>query len=543
MKRDTKPEPSPQQAPKKPVTLEIKATPAEKKPPKEEVKTPSVEEKKPQAPKKKEKEDVSEEEIQKELKKIALEEGKTVEQLLEDDDEEEEESPSTTNQIDEDPREHISVVFIGHVDAGKSTLSGQILYLSGMVDQRTLEKYEREAKEQNRESWFYAYIMDINEDERAKGKTVEVGRASFETPNKRYTILDAPGHKNYVPNMIGGCAQADVAILVISARRGEFEAGFNKGGQTREHTMLAKTLGVKKIIVVINKMDEPTVNWSKERYDSIVQQLTEFLKSSGYNPKRDVSFIPVSGQKGSNIKESFPQGTCDWYKGKTLFQLLDELEPAERFVDAPLRIPVVDRMREAGKTWVFGKVESGIMEIGRKVMVMPNKQTFEVTDIVTETSSLKRAKTGENIRFSLKGAEEESVRSGFVVCDPKKPVPCQTKFEAQLVILELPPLKPVFTAGYNAIIHIHTAVEECTVTVLLDELDKKTAPPHKVLKKKPKFVKAGSLVRCILQCAQPVCLENFVDNPQLGRFTLRDETKTIAFGKVTALGPRKKTTN
>ena len=160
---------------------------------------------------------------------------------------------------EEDPREHLNVVFIGHVDAGKSTLSGNILYLTGYVDKRTIEKYEREAKQRNRESWFLAFIMDTNEEERAKGKTVEVGRAPFETEAKRYTILDAPGHKNYVPHMISGAAQADVGILVISARRGEFETGFERGGQTREHAMLCKTLGVRFLIVVINKMDDPTV--------------------------------------------------------------------------------------------------------------------------------------------------------------------------------------------------------------------------------------------------------------------------------------------
>jgi peptide chain release factor subunit 3 len=177
-----------------------------------------------------------------------------------------------------DPREHMNVVFIGHVDAGKSTLSGQILFLTNQVDQRLIDKFSREAKERNRESWFMAYIMDTNEEERAKGKTVEVGMAHFETETKRYTILDAPGHKNYVPNMIGGAAQADIAVLVISTRRGEFETGFEKGGQTREHAMLAKTLGVNKLVVVMNKMDDPTVDWSQERFDECKSKLTPYVK-------------------------------------------------------------------------------------------------------------------------------------------------------------------------------------------------------------------------------------------------------------------------
>uniref|UniRef100_A0A453AI99 Tr-type G domain-containing protein n=2 Tax=Aegilops tauschii subsp. strangulata TaxID=200361 RepID=A0A453AI99_AEGTS len=187
---------------------------------------------------------------------------------------------------EEEAKRHINLVFIGHVDAGKSTAGGQILFLSGQVDDRTIQKYEKEAKDKSRESWYMAYIMDTNEEERLKGKTVEVGRAHFETENTRFTILDAPGHKSYVPNMISGASQADIGVLVISARKGEFETGYERGGQTREHVLLAKTLGVAKLVVVINKMDEPTVQWSKERYDEIEGKMIPFLRSSGYNVKK-----------------------------------------------------------------------------------------------------------------------------------------------------------------------------------------------------------------------------------------------------------------
>ena len=202
-----------------------------------------------------------------------------------------------------DPREHLNIVFIGHVDAGKSTLSGSILYLMGKVDQRTIERFEREAKQRNRESWFLAFIMDTSEEERAKGKTVEVGRAHFETEVNRYTILDAPGHKNYVPNMIAGAAQADVAVMVISARKGEFETGFEKGGQTRDLALLAKTIGVDYLVVVINKMDDPTVEWDVNRYEECVGKLKPYLKQCGYVIKKEVKFIPISGMyKRMNLK-------------------------------------------------------------------------------------------------------------------------------------------------------------------------------------------------------------------------------------------------
>jgi peptide chain release factor subunit 3 len=209
-------------------------------------------------------------------------------------------------------KEHLNIVFIGHVDAGKSTMGGNLLYITGMVDKRTMEKYEREAKEAGRESWYLSWALDSTPQERAKGKTVEVGRAYFETDARRYTILDAPGHKTFVPSMISGAAQADVAILVISARKGEFETGFEKGGQTREHIMLVKTAGVSKVVIAINKMDDPTVEWSQARYNEIKDKLAPFVRSAGFNPKTDVTFIPVSAYTGANLKDRVSKSVCPW---------------------------------------------------------------------------------------------------------------------------------------------------------------------------------------------------------------------------------------
>lgn len=208
-------------------------------------------------------------------------------------------------EVDE-TRQPSSLVFIGHVDAGKSTICGNLMFMTGMVDERTIEKFKQEAKEKNRDSWWLAYVMDINDDEKSKGKTVEVGRATMETPTKRYTIFDAPGHKNYVPDMIMGAAMADVAALVISARKGEFEAGFERDGQTREHAQLARSLGVNKLVVIVNKMDEETVQWSQERYNDIVNGATPFLiEQCGYK-KEDLIFIPISGLTGHNIEKLSP---------------------------------------------------------------------------------------------------------------------------------------------------------------------------------------------------------------------------------------------
>ncbi|KAI7840718.1 hypothetical protein COHA_005534 [Chlorella ohadii] len=469
----------------------------------------------------------------KEVKKMAVAEDSDV--LLETEAQREARHAEVRKTLEEvnkeDPREHLNIVFIGHVDAGKSTTAGQILFLTGGVDDRTIEKYEREAKDKNRESWYMAYIMDTNEEERAKGKTVEVGRAYFETPKKRYTILDAPGHKSFVPNMIGGASQADIGVLIISARKGEFETGFERGGQTREHAQLAKTLGVTKLVVAINKMDDhsvvdPSGKWSKERYDEIEGKLTPFLRGCGYNPKKDLLFIPISGLAGLNMKERVPADKCEWYKGPPLFELLDEIESAARDAFAPFRMPIMDRYRDMG-TVVMGKSEAGVVKKGDTLMVMPNKVPVKVVTVYRDETEVNGARPGENLRLRLQGIEEEDISAGFVVCSRFNPVPAVTQFEAQVVIMELLDHKPLLTGGYKAVLHIHSIVEECEVTKLVAVVDPKTKE-----KKKAKFAKSGAMCIARIAVEKPICIEAFDNVPQLGRFTLRDEGKTIAIGKV-----------
>lgn len=444
---------------------------------------------------------------------------------------------------DEDPREHLNLVFIGHVDAGKSTMSGQLLYLTGQVDKRTIERFEKEAKQLNRESWFLAFIMDTNEEERAKGKTVEVGRAHFETDTKRYTIMDAPGHKNYVPNMIAGAVQADVGILVISARRGEFETGFERGGQTREHALLAKTLGVRYLVVVINKMDDTTVQWSKERFDECVSKLKPFLKSCGYAPKKDVKFVPVSGLTGDNLQKPVAASTCPWWEGlyqsgehntaePTLISCLDALHIDGRDSTALLRIPVLDRYHDRG-TIALGKVESGSVRVGQKVTVMPMKTQFEVQGITINDLPVRSAKPGENVKVKLGGAGVEDVQKGFVLCTAGKPCHAATRFECQLALVDLLEHRPIFSPGYNCVVHLHTAEEEVTVVELLSIESRK---PEEV-KRRPRFARQGNVITANLRTARKVCCEAFKEVPQLGRLTLRDEGKTIAIGKILKVLP------
>ncbi|WOL20191.1 eukaryotic peptide chain release factor GTP-binding subunit [Canna indica] len=436
-----------------------------------------------------------------------------------------------------DKKRHLNVVFIGHVDAGKSTIGGQILFLSGQVDDRTIQKYEKEAKDKSRESWYMAYIMDTNEEERTKGITVEVGRAHFETESTRFTILDAPGHKSYVPNMISGASQADIGVLVISARKGEFETGFEKGGQTREHVLLAKTLGVVKLIVVVNKMDDSTVGWSKERFDEIESKMIPFLRSSGYNVKKDVQFLPISGLLGSNMKTRMEKNTCNWWDGPCLFEVFNSIEVPLRDPKGPFRMPVIDKYKDMGIV-VMGKVESGSIREGDSLLVMPNRASVKVLSIYCDEDKVKRAGPGENVRVRLSGVEEEDILAGFVLSSVANPVSAVTEFKAQLQILELLD-NAIFTAGYKAVLHIHAIVEECEIVELIEEIDmkkKKDADPRKRKpKRKPLFVKNGAVVVCRIQVNNLICIENFSDFAQLGRFTLRTEGKTVAVGKVVEL--------
>ncbi|KAI1397511.1 hypothetical protein F4819DRAFT_79776 [Hypoxylon fuscum] len=417
-------------------------------------------------------------------------------------------------------KEHVNIIFIGHVDAGKSTLGGSILYATGMVDERTMDKYKKEAKDLGRETWYLSWALDLTKEERSKGKTVEVGRGFFETEKRRYSILDAPGHKTYVPSMIGGASQADVGILVISARKGEYETGFEKGGQTREHAMLAKTQGVNKLVVVINKMDDATVNWSEERYKECTTKLAQFLKGTGYNLKTDVFFMPIAAQQTMGIKNRIPEGTAPWYNGPSLLEYLDNMQALERKTNAPFMMAVSGKYRDMG-TMVEGKIEAGVCKKGMTVIMMPNKEKIEIAAIYGETEDeMQIAQCGDQVRLRLRGIEEDDISAGFVLCSPKRLVHNVSTFEAQIRILEL---KSILSAGFNCVIHVHSAVEEVTFAALLHKLQKGTGRKSKA---PPTHAKKGDSIIARMQVtggAGSVCMEKFEDYPQMGRFTLRDQ--------------------
>ena len=416
-------------------------------------------------------------------------------------------------------KEHVNLIFIGHVDAGKSTLGGSILYATGMVDERTMDKYKREAKEAGRETWYLSWALDLTKEERSKGKTVEVGRGFFETEKRRYTILDAPGHKTFVPNMIGGASQADVGILVISARKGEYETGFEKGGQTREHAILAKTQGVNKLVVAVNKMDDPTVEWSHDRYKECTEKLMNFLRSVGYS-KNDVKFMPISAQTTVGIKDRVSKSLAPWYDGPSLLEYLDDLKSLERKVNAPFMMPVNGKYKDMG-TVIEGKIEAGGIKKGSTYIMMPNRDEVTIAALYGETEEeIPQATCGDQIRARVRGVEEEDILPGFVLCAPKRPVHCVSAFEAQIMLLEL---KSILSAGFNCVMHVHSAIEEVTFAALLHKLEKGTGRKSK---KAPPFGKQGMSIIARLEViggAGSVCVERYEDYQQMGRFTLRDQ--------------------
>lgn len=443
---------------------------------------------------------------------------------------------ATLKEIYGEKREHVNVVFIGHVDAGKSTLGGSLLYCTGMVDERTLEKYKKEAKEAGRETWYLSWALDLTNEERAKGKTVEVGRAFFkvEIPSpdgpieRQFSILDAPGHKSYVPNMIGGASQADLGVLVISARKGEYETGFEKGGQTREHALLARNTGVAKLVLVVNKMDDPTVEWSKDRFDECTVKVIKFLEALGYK-KADIFCMPISAQRTIGIKDRVPKDLAPWYDGPSLLEFLTDFKLPERKINAPFMMPISAKYRDMG-TMAEGRIESGVMKKNGTYLMMPNRTEVQVAALYGETEDeIPNASCGDQVRLRLRGVEEEDFFPGFVLCSPKRPVHCVSAFEAKIRILEL---KSILSAGFNCVLHVHSAVEEITFAALLHKLEPGTGRKSK---RPPPFANKGQTIIARLEVtstAGAVCVEKFEDYNQLGRFTLRDQVSAASICNV-----------
>lgn len=439
---------------------------------------------------------------------------------------------------------HVNVVVIGHVDSGKSTTTGHLIYKCGGIDKRTIEKFEKEAAELGKGSFKYAWVLDKLKAERERGITIDIALWKFETSKYYVTVIDAPGHRDFIKNMITGTSQADCAILIIASGTGEFEAGISKDGQTREHALLAYTLGVKQLIVAVNKMDN--TNWSESRYDEIVKETSSFIKKVGYNPAT-VPFVPISGWHGDNMVEEslnmpwFKGWTKDCkgsiLKGKTLLDAIDSIEPPVRPSDKPLRLPLQDVYKIGGiGTVPVGRVETGVMKPGMVVTFAPSGLTTEVKSVEMHHEQLSEALPGDNVGFNVKNVSVKEIRRGNVAGDSKNDPPkgCEG-FLAQIIILNHP---GQISAGYAPVLDCHTAHIACKFSTISEKIDRRTG---KKVEDNPKFVKSGDACIVDLVPSKPMCVESFTDYPPLGRFAVRDMRQTVAVGVIKSVCKVEKT--
>jgi len=437
-------------------------------------------------------------------------------------------------------KQHVNLVVIGHVDAGKSTINGHLLLLTGRTDQRTMHKFERDAKAAGKASFSLAWALDEHEEERARGITINVGMNYFETKRRRVTLLDAPGHRDFVPNMIGGAAQADFAVLVVDATPGEFETGFGTHGQTKEHAVLARSLGVTQLIVAVNKMD--VVDWAQERFDIICTTLAPFLKLTGFRDKQ-VRYVPVSGLTGANLtvpaaeSNGSKQGesnTAAWYKGPTLIQAIDDADvPRPTLTERakPFRFCIADVYRSMMGLTVGGRVEAGVVAPGDRVLMAPLTETATVKAIHSRGVPVQFATVGDNVDIGLDGdgakVAAEIVAPGDVLCDPAAPTPSARRVRAQIItfVTDATPI----TNGHHCSFHVQSLRTPCVISRLKALVDRSTG---EIKKKKPRLLPEGETAIIDICFSKALPIEKYADYKQLGRFTLRKEGKTIGAGIV-----------
>jgi len=423
---------------------------------------------------------------------------------------------------------HVNLVVIGHVDSGKSTSTGHLIYKCGGIDKRTIEKFEKEANEMGKGSFKYAWVLDKLKAERERGITIDISLWKFETDKYSFTIIDAPGHRDFIKNMITGTSQADCALLMIASPQGEFEAGISKEGQTREHVLLSYTLGVKQMIVCINKMDEKTVSWAESRYDEIKKELSDYLKKIGYNPAT-IPFIPISGWHGDNMIEK--SANLSWFKGPTLLEALNNITPPTRPTEKPLRVPLQDVYKIGGiGTVPVGRVETGVLKPGMNVTFAPNNVVTEVKSVEMHHQQLVEAIPGDNVGFNVKNVSVKDIRRGNVCGDSKNDPPKEAgSFTAQVIIMNHP---GQIQAGYTPVLDCHTAHIACKFAELKSKIDRRSG---KELEAEPKFLKSGEAGIVQLIPTKSMCCETFVEYPPLGRFAVRDMKQTVAVGVIKAV--------
>jgi elongation factor 1-alpha len=418
---------------------------------------------------------------------------------------------------------HLNIVITGHIDHGKSTTMGHFLFELGVVDQRLIDEYAKSSEETGRGDTFkFAWVLDQLKEERERGITVDLAFQKFETKKYTFTLIDAPGHRDFVKNMITGASEADAAVLVISCKPGETEAGMGEGGQTVEHAFLLKTLGVNQLIVLINKMDSTTPPYDQKRFEEVKEEASKLLKKVGYKVE-SINIIPVSGWKGDNITTR--STNMPWYKGPTLLEALDLLVEPSKPTDKPLRIPVQDVYTITGVGTVpVGRVETGVLKTNDVVVVMPAGVKGEVKTIETHHTQIPQAVPGDNIGFNIRGVAKTDIRRGDVVGPSSSPPTVAKEFLAQMIVVFHP---TAIAAGYTPVMHAHTLQVAATVSELVSKIDPRTG---QVVEDKPKSLKTGDAAIVKIKPLKPVCIETYKDFPELGRFALRDSGRTIAAG-------------
>jgi elongation factor 1-alpha len=412
-------------------------------------------------------------------------------------------------------KEHMNMAIIGHIDHGKSTLLGRLLMDTGVIDSHVIDEYRKKAEAIGKGSFEFAWVLDTLKDERERGITIDVSHQRLDTNKYYYTIVDCPGHRDFVKNMITGTSQADAAILVVDAKDGIM-------AQTKEHVFLARTLGVAQLIVAVNKMDR--VNYDQKRFEELKKELVSLLKIVGYKDE-NLTFLPVSAFEGQNIIK--PSEKMKWFDGPTLLAALDLMKLPEKPVDLPMRIPVQDVYTITGAGTVpVGRVETGKLKKGDKVIFNPPGKVGEVKSIEMHHEEINEALPGDNIGWNVRGISRTEIRRGDVCGHPEKPPTVADEFTAQLIVLQHP---TAITVGYTPVFHCHTAQVSCTVLEILKTLDPRTGATKQ---EHPDFIKTGEAAVVKVKPTRPLVIERVKEIPQLGRFAIRDMGQTVAAGMV-----------
>ncbi len=420
---------------------------------------------------------------------------------------------------------NFNVVFVGHVDHGKSTAIGRLMYDSGIVPEQELQKLREEAQKHGKVGFEFAFVMDRFKEERERGVTIDLAYKKLVTQKFQVTIIDAPGHKDFIKNMITGASQADAAFLTVAVQHGVMP-------QTKEHIWLLRTMGVDQLAVIINQMD--TVNYAEDKFNKVKADVSALLKQAGYNPDK-ITFLACSGFKGDNVAKK--STNLPWYKGPTILEQLDIFTPPQKPTNLPLRMPIQDvyEIKGAG-TVPVGKIETGVMKLGQKVIVLPARSgkgiEGEVRTIEMHHEQMPEAVAGDNVGINIRGVGKKDIARGDVICDAANRPAIVAEFIGQIAVINHP---TVIAKGYTPVFHVHTAQVPCQFVEIIEKLDPKTGQP---VPGKPDFLKNGDVAKVRIKPQGNLVLEKQSVNPHMSRFAIRDAGQTVAAGICIEITPK-----